>query len=68
MPQFDIHIYAVVRVKVRGVEAENQAAAIARAVRETDLFEEIHRPEAEFSEDISHYLVDIQGDEEYKGV
>ncbi|HUE72335.1 MAG TPA: hypothetical protein VMP01_15730 [Pirellulaceae bacterium] len=38
MPRFDVHIYAVVRVRLCNIEAETQDEAIAHAVESAELY------------------------------
>ncbi len=63
--KYDVHLYAVVRVKVCGVEAASQLEAIEEAENETDLMRRFEGRDQEYSEEISHYLVDEAGDEEH---
>lgn len=71
MPKYDVHIYAVVRVKVSGVEADNMPEAIESAVEQADIDELFpHRVypwgvETEDAEEIVGYLVDVVGDGEH---
>ena len=65
--KYDVHIYATVRVKVCGVEANSQKEAIAKAEEQTDLYETIGNcPGADYAEEITGFLVDQEGDEEYR--
>ena len=57
---YDVHIYAVVRVKVPNVEAESHLDAINKAETVTDL----HALLPNYAEEINGYLVDEHGDEE----
>ena len=55
----NVHIYAVVRLKVEGAEGADPKACIAAALQATDLHRELPSgPKCEFAEEISHYLVD----------
>lgn len=80
--KYDVHIYASVRVKVYGVEAATQAEAIEKACSLADgdflgMFPDC-TPEEEnsvpdgtvasggYAEDITGFLVDQCGDEEYE--
>ena len=68
--RYDVHLFAIVRVKVSGVEAESQQAAIAKTVEGVDLHELLDREgvEAETpaglvtaitaAEEIAYVLVD----------
>ncbi|MBZ5499059.1 MAG: hypothetical protein LAP85_21890 [Acidobacteriia bacterium] len=69
--RYNVHIFAVVRVKVPDVEAVSHQDAIKKAVESTDLNEVFDRvspvpgvEHTEYGEEISHYLVDEVGDEE----
>jgi hypothetical protein len=76
--KYNVHVFAVVRVKVAGVEADSQTEAIEKARACVDwygTFENIsvrgkhvpgvHIDATEFAEEFSHYLVDEQDDPEY---
>lgn len=71
--KYDVHIYAVVRVKVTGIEAESQTDAIPKAEEAVDLYRlfdrNTHLPEAvahvEYADENSYFLVDNQDDEEF---
>jgi hypothetical protein len=71
--RYNVHIFAVVRVKVPGVEAGSHRDPIKNAVEATDLDDLFDRESPmsgiehiEFGDEISHYLVDEVGDEEYR--
>jgi len=67
MKRYDVHIYPIVRVKVSGVEADNQVEAIKKAEQIIDLHSLLDRDdEIEYAEDIDCFLVDEEGDEEYQ--
>lgn len=77
MPKFNVHIFAVVRVKICDVEAESQIEAIAAACQSVNLdglFNNIQDrlgadrnvSEVEFGDEITHYLVDEDGDEDFE--
>jgi hypothetical protein len=62
----NVHIYAIVRVKVSNVEAENHAEAIKKAEDMIDLNGLFNRgSDQEFADDIDCFLVDDVGDEEF---
>jgi hypothetical protein len=64
--KYDVHIYATVRVKVCGVEANSQAEAMKKAEEQTDLYETIGNcPGTDYAEEITGFLVDEAGDTEY---
>ena len=60
MPQFDVHIYALYRVKVCGVEADSPEAAARLACDNTDLYQ---ATPVEYAEEIQGFLVDARNDE-----
>ncbi len=62
---YDVHIFAVVRVKISGVEAESQMAAIRTAVDRADLDHRFDGEATEYAEEITRYMVDEVGDTEY---
>ena len=70
--KYDVHIFAVVRVKVAGIDAESQIEAIHNAEGSVDLYTLFSKPGSvsveitEFADGISHYLVDEVGDLTYK--
>lgn len=76
MKTYDVHLYAVVRMKVVGIEAESQVDAIRLAEKEVTyeqretLFNHsggmTKLEYTEYAEEVIHYLVDEQGDEEYQ--
>jgi hypothetical protein len=60
---FSVHCYAVVRVKFPGVVASDARSA-ARQVR--DRFDwDVHGDAAEFADDITELLVDVEGDSDF---
>lgn len=72
----NVHIFAVVRVKRAGIEADNHDKAVQKAVEQFhdlyDLFDtrNIRRLpdgviDVEFGEEFSHFLVDEEGDREF---
>ena len=61
--KYDVHAYPQVRIKIEDVEANSQKEAIA-IVEKMD-FHHLLRP-LEWAEEISWYLVDEHGDEEYE--
>lgn len=73
MPKYDVHIFAVVRVKVPNVEASNRVQACKRAEDRVDFYGLLRQdhPQAcvedmEYAEETSHYLVDVVGDIDYE--
>lgn len=63
---YDVHIFAVVRVKVSGIRAHTQKNALADAEQAVDFDQLFNTERAEYAEEISHYLVDVAGDAEYE--
>ena len=78
--KYDVHIFAVVRVKVANVKAQSQTEAIRIAERKVDLYRlfdsaimaghtlECGASEMEYADELSSklsYLVDIGGDTTY---
>jgi hypothetical protein len=62
---YTVHCYAIVRVKLPGIPAGTPREAACRA---SDLFDwDRHHADAEFADEISEYLVDIDGDEDFSG-
>ena len=73
MPEYHVHLYPIVRVLVRDVEAESQVEAIKKAeklVNLTRLFDHVRfdPPVAyvEFADDTDGFLVDEEGDVEHE--
>ena len=73
MPKYHVHLYPIVRVLVRDVEAESQVEAIKKAEELVDLDRLFHHvrfdpPVAyvEFADDTDGFLVDEDGDESYE--
>ena len=65
--QYRVHIYAVVRIPVV-VEADSQQDAIAKALPKADLYEldtTLADCDGEYADQVTGYLVDEVGDEEY---
>ena len=65
LKQHNVHIFAVVRVKVPNVSAENHAEAIKKAGSIVDLHEMFRGDDSEFADDVDCFLVDEVGDEEF---
>lgn len=74
--KYDVHVYAIVRVKVTDIEAETQEAAVEKAENRVfelgeELFLRSYVPiedigHTEWAEDIHGFLVDEHGDSEYE--
>lgn len=59
MPRYDVHIYPIARLTVRGVQADSPQEAIRRAEESVDLYQMIAGGRAEYAEDIEGFLVDL---------
>lgn len=64
MPKYDVHIFPVVRVRIAGVEAESQEAAIRKALASVNLEQVALHPD-DYADDIVDYLVDEHGDSDH---
>jgi len=63
--EHDVHIFAVVRIKIPRVKANSALEAIPKALEEAgDLDQVLSR--AEYADEISHYLVDESDDSEHQ--
>jgi len=63
MSKYDVHIYAVCRVKVPGVEADSQVEACRKAENQADLNHAIRAGQAEYVEEVHSFLADeLDGD------
>lgn len=63
--RFNVHLFPVVRLAVHGVEAASHQEAVDRALEQTDLFARFASADGEYAEEISHFLVDVVGDNDY---
>lgn len=77
---FDVHLYALVRVKISGVTAETQTEAIDGALKAVSLDEVFNRSFAatrpdgrngvlnavEYADDVPYAMVDVRGDADYR--
>jgi hypothetical protein len=75
--KYDVHAYVIVRIKVRGVEADSQIAAIDKVETQldpgvhcngdigVDVADLGHVEYAEYADDIREFNVDEQGDAEF---
>lgn len=68
--KYNVHLFAIVRVKVPPIEAPDHRTAMEQAEAATDLYSLFDRragdPEMEFAEAIEGLLVDEEGDEYYE--
>lgn len=65
--KYDVHIYLTTRFKVEGVEAPDMQAAMDAAVTQTakDIGLEEAAKRGEYADEITAFLVDVCGDDEY---
>lgn len=62
---YAVHCYAIVRVRLSGIQASSPQNAAREAERRFDWDE--HRHQAEFAEEFSEFLVDIEGAPDFAG-
>jgi hypothetical protein len=62
MPRFDVHIYAIARLKVTGIEADSAQEAVQIAEQVIDLHQAIASGDAEYADEIVGFLVDALND------
>ena len=66
--KYNVHLFALVRVKIEDIEAADMPGAIKLAEDRAPLerlFNHGREPDTEYAEEISHCLVDVQGDTEF---
>lgn len=63
MPLYDVHVYVVGRLTYLGVSAESMEEAIKKTDAEQSYARDIQY--AEYAEEITGYLVDLEGDDDY---
>lgn len=72
MPKYHVHLYPIVCVTVRDVEAESQVDAIKKAEELVDLHRLFaglggpHVASMEYADEIQNFLVDEDGDTAYE--
>lgn len=59
MPKYDVHIYAIARLKVAGVEADSPPDAARKAEQTVDLHYAIASGDAEYADEIESFLMDL---------
>ena len=67
--QFDVHLFPVIRWKCSGISASSpeEAIQLAQVHLPLDRLEmQLRDLDAEYAEEISHYLVDIVGDADFE--
>jgi len=62
---YDVHIFAVIRIKVGGIQADNQKEAIRQALQSVHLHAQFDGANTAYADEISSYMVDEVGDAEY---
>jgi hypothetical protein len=67
MPRFDVHLYPVSIVTVRGIEADSPLAAgcLACSKMRDALLYRFRRIQVEFDGEFTGFLVDVEGDHEF---
>ncbi|MDZ4688376.1 MAG: hypothetical protein SH850_25155 [Planctomycetaceae bacterium] len=68
-PRYDVHLFAIVRLKVGDIAAVNPRAALAAALAEPSMVQRLERlnaPDREFDQDFSHFGVDLVDDPDYE--
>jgi hypothetical protein len=65
---FDVHLFPVVRLKASGVMAASHEQAIEKALEQVvpELPARLANSGIEYAEEVSHFLVDVAGDAEYR--
>lgn len=63
--RYTVHMFPVVRITVKDIEASSQEEAIQKAEASRDLYQEFAGTNGEYAEENSHYLVDEKNDPEY---
>ena len=65
---YDVHLFPVVRVKVSGIAAASHREAAEKACAATvpELYQRFETKDGDFAEEISHFLVDVVGDEQFE--
>ena len=65
---YDVHLFPVVRIKVSGIAATSHREAIEKACVATvpELYQRFETKDGDFAEEISHFLVDVVGDEQFE--
>lgn len=66
--RFHVHLFAIVRWEVRNVAAPSLRDAVEAALAQLsphEFFERFDSDRTEFADEFSHYLVDVDGDDEF---
>ena len=65
--KYTVHICPIVRVTIRGVEADSQEEAMKKAEFEANFYAHFNGlSDTEYADDIDCFHVDEEGDEEYE--
>lgn len=66
MPKYNVHMYCVYRVKYINIEAKNELEACKKVDEELSSYPpDYSASEFEFADEVTGFLVDVVGDEEY---
>ena len=65
---YDVHLFPVVRLKVSDIAAASHREAVEKACSATvpELYQRFETKDGDFAEEISHFLVDVVGDEQFE--
>ena len=68
LKRYDVHLFPVIHLKVPATEAVSPRAAIELALQRTlpDLPDRLGQMGAGYCEEMSHFLVDVAGDAEFR--
>ena len=66
MAKYNVHVYAIVRVLVSDVEAENHVEAMKKAERRANLDSLFSGRNTEYADELDGFLVDEEGDVEHE--
>lgn len=64
--KYTVHLYPIVRIEVKDVEAESQVEAMKKADAQTDYHAVLDRPDQEYAEDVDGFHVDEEDDPLYE--
>jgi len=68
LKRYDVHLFPVIHLQVQAIEAVSPRAAIEQALQRTlpDLPDRLGQMGAGYCEEMSHFLVDVVGDTEFR--
>ena len=68
LQRYDVHLFPVIHIKLSKIEAVSHRAEIEQALETTltDLPDRLGQIGAEYREEMSHFLVDVTGDAEFR--